>query len=69
MVFLGWMSWPQMRFTSPACGGGRREAPGGGSLHSSSVARGDTPTPTLPRKRERERTFFVVAMKPNFIMV
>ena len=43
--------------------------PGGGSLHSGSVARGDTPTPTLPRKRERERTFFVVAINPNFIML
>ena len=63
------MSWPQTHFTSPARGGGRREAPGGGSLHSGSVARGDTPTPALPRKRERERTFFVVAIKSNFIML
>jgi NitT/TauT family transport system ATP-binding protein len=42
--------------TSPACGGGRREAPGGGSLHSGSIIRGDTPTPTLPRKRKRGRS-------------
>jgi hypothetical protein len=42
---------------------------GGGSLHSGSVARGDTPTPALPRKRERERTFFVVAVKLNFIIL
>src|SRR5919198_3723865 len=63
------MSWPQTHFPSPACGGGGREARGGGSLHSVSVARGDTPTPTLPRKRERERTFFVVAIKSNFIVL
>ena len=43
--------------------------PGGGSLHSGSVARGDTPTPTLPRKRERERTFLAVAINPNFMML
>jgi hypothetical protein len=28
----------------------------GNSLHSGSVTRGGTPTPTLPRKRERERS-------------
>ncbi len=37
--------------------------PGGGSsLHTGSMTRGDTPTPTLPRKRERGRTFFVEAI-------
>ena len=43
---------PQIRFTSPACGGGRthRSDPGGGSLHTKSLTRGATPTPTLPRK-------------------
>src|SRR4051812_433177 len=33
-----------------------RGRPGGGSHGSGSVARGDTRTPTLPRKREREHT-------------
>jgi hypothetical protein len=52
---------------TPKLSFGYGEAPGGGSLHSGSVARGDTPTPALPRKRERERTFFGVAIKSNFI--
>src|SRR4051812_47856576 len=41
------------RFTSPACGGGRREAPGGGSLNSKIPTRGGTPIPALPRKSGR----------------
>jgi hypothetical protein len=47
---------PRARFTSPACGRGRAEGAGEGSLLSGSVARGDTLSPTLSRKRERERT-------------
>jgi hypothetical protein len=31
------------------------------------VNRGSTPTPTLPRKRERERSLFVAAIRPNLI--
>src|SRR5262245_35470055 len=42
------MSLAADALTSPACGGGRREAPGGGSFHSGSVACGDTPTPPSP---------------------
>jgi hypothetical protein len=59
--------WPRplALSTSPACGGGRREAPGGGSLHIRNLDCGDTPTPALPRKRERERTSCVAASKPN----
>jgi hypothetical protein len=30
--------------------------PGGGSLPMNRVTRGDTPTPALPRRREREQT-------------
>jgi hypothetical protein len=48
---MGQRIWDGARrrfLTSPACGGGRREAPSGGKL------RCETPTPTLPRKRERE---------------
>jgi hypothetical protein len=41
----------------PLAGGGRRVAPGGGYLLIGSVHCGSTPTPALPRKRERERTF------------
>jgi hypothetical protein len=46
------------RFTSPACGGRSDRIEdairvGGSSLHTGSVNRGDTPTPTLPRKRGR----------------
>ena len=67
MMILVGSVWPQTRFTSPACGGGRREAPGGGSLHTGSIIRGDTPTPALPCKRERERTSLVVAIKANLI--
>src|SRR5262249_31120653 len=37
--------------TSPACGGGRREATGGGSLHIGAPDAEAAPTPTLPRKR------------------
>jgi hypothetical protein len=33
------------------------------------VNRGSTPTPTLPRKRERERSPFAVAIQPNLIML
>src|SRR5437868_3875448 len=37
--------------------------PGGGSsIHTDSVTRGYTPTPTLPRKRERERSSDAVAI-------
>jgi hypothetical protein len=41
--------------TSPACGRGRRVAPGEGSLLSRVLDRGETLSPTLPRKRGRER--------------
>ena len=47
---------------TPKLSFGYGEAPGGGSLHSGSVARGDTPTPALPRKRERERAELGVAI-------
>jgi len=30
---------------------------------------GDTPSPTLPRKRERERTVVEVAIKSDLIML
>jgi len=42
-------------------------AAGEGSLLSGGLARGDTPTPTLPRKRERERTAAVAATEPLLI--
>src|SRR5690242_15376474 len=39
--------------------------PGGGnSLRTGNVTRGDTPTPALPRKRERERTVSVARVSP-----
>ena len=45
-------------FTSPACGGGRIASEDamrvGETLSARTVSRGSTPTPTLPRKRERE---------------
>jgi len=43
----------RVRFTSPACGGGRRAKRGGWgkSIPSTSAFCGRTPTPTLPRKR------------------
>ena len=53
-------TWPARSLHLSRLRGGRREAPGGGSLHSGSLNRGNTPTPTLPRKRERERTSFAV---------
>jgi hypothetical protein len=34
----------------------RCDTGGGNSLHTNSMTRGGTPTPTLPRKREREPT-------------
>jgi hypothetical protein len=37
------------------------------SLHTGSVTRGGTPTPTLPRKRERERSSVVDAARFNLI--
>jgi len=50
--------------TSPACGGGRRAQRGGWGLSPSErLARGGTPSPTLPRKRERGRT--VLGARPN----
>src|ERR1700730_5897598 len=52
------LNWPRNSFfTSPACGGGRRATAGGGgkSIPSTSASYGSTPTPALPRKRERER--------------
>src|SRR5512139_1156288 len=40
--------------------------PGGGnSLQTTSLTRGGTPTPTLPRKRERERTKRAAAWSPT----
>ncbi|MEY2394527.1 MAG: hypothetical protein QOF94_872, partial [Acidobacteriaceae bacterium] len=66
---VGQISRAALYFTSPACGGGRRarqrncapERGGWGkrTIHSASAFRGGTPTPTLPRKRERERTTVV----------
>ena len=38
--------------------------PGGGSIHTNSVPRGDTPTPALPRKRERGRSILAAAIVP-----
>ena len=38
---------------------------GGGSLHSMNASRGDTLTPTLPRRRGRGRTFSAVAAPHN----
>jgi hypothetical protein len=37
----------------------------GNTLHTSSLTRGDTPTPALPRKRERECSAFVAAVQTN----
>src|SRR5438045_2429007 len=54
------MPEPRTRFTSPACGGARIASTdampvGENSLRSNSLNRGGTPTPALPRRRERER--------------
>ena len=43
----------------------RSAQPGEGSLLLGVLARGDTPTPTLPRKRERERTVFLAIGEPS----
>ena len=40
---------------------------GGTSLNAGSGTRGDTPTPTLPRKRERESNPFATASGSNLI--
>jgi len=42
---------------------GTRSVTGGGSFHANSVTRGDTPTPALPRKRERgKKGYFASAL-------
>jgi hypothetical protein len=47
--------YPQAPSPLPLAGEvGSQSDPGGGSLHT--VTRGNTPTPTLPRKREREHS-------------
>ena len=49
-------------------GSHRRCDPGGGnSLHTNGLTRGGTPTPTLPRKRERERSSDAVATEPDLV--
>ena len=45
----------------------RQSAAGGGSLHN--MTRGDTRTPTLPRKRERERASVVILIGPKVILL
>ncbi len=55
---MGTLVQLRAQFTSPACGRGRRAAPGEGSLLLGVLACGDTLSPTLPRKRGRGATFF-----------
>src|SRR5436305_1115927 len=53
------MMLPRFPLTSPACGRGRRKAPGEGSFFLGFLAGGDTLSPTLPRRRGRGCTLFV----------
>jgi len=46
--------------TSPACGRGRREAPGEGFLDLGIPSVEIALSPTLSRKRERGRTVFLI---------
>ncbi|MET4404447.1 hypothetical protein ABIB89_004268 [Bradyrhizobium sp. JR3.12] len=59
----------QARCTSPACGRGRAEGAGEGSLLWGLSLCGDTLSPTLSRKRERESTAFVAASRRDAFAV